>query len=78
MENAKIEDLKQDLISWISSQKNDVILRQIEDIKKYSEKDFWDNLSEVEKESIKLGKVDAGKGNLISQSEAKKQYEKWL
>ncbi len=78
MENTKIEDLKQDLISWISSQKNDVILRQIEDIKKHSEKDFWDELSEVEKESIRLGRKDAKKGKVIPHSEAKKLYGKWL
>ena len=78
MENSKIEDLKQDLISWINAQENDAVLRQIEDIKKYSDKDFWKDLSDEEKESIRLGREDAKKGNLISQSEAKKRYEKWL
>ncbi|WKK79035.1 hypothetical protein [Marivirga arenosa] len=78
MRNTKIEDLKQDLISWINAQENDAILRQIEDIRKYSEKDFWADLSEAEKESIRLGREDAKKGKLIPHSEAKKRYEKWL
>jgi adenylate kinase len=78
MENTKIEDLKQDLISWINAQENDAVLRQIEDIKRYSDKDFWEDLSEAQKESIRLGREDAKKGNLISQSEAKRRYGKWL
>lgn len=78
MKHTKTEDLKQDLISWIKAQENDAVLRQIEDIKRYSDKDFWDDLSEAEKESIRLGREDAKKGNLISQSEAKRRYGKWL
>lgn len=78
MKNTKTEDLKRDLISWINAQENDAILRQIEDIKRYSDKDFWEDLSEAEKESIRLGREDAKKGNLISQSEAKRRYGKWL
>jgi|AntRauTorckE6833_2_1112554.scaffolds.fasta_scaffold44668_2 gas vesicle protein len=78
MEQTKIEDLKQDLINWISAQKNDVVLRQMGDIKKYHEKDFWDDLSDAEKESIRMGQEDVEKGNTVLHSEAKKCYEKWL
>ena len=78
MDNTKIEDLKQDLISWINAQENDAVLRQIEDIKRYSDKDFWIDLSEAEKESIRLGRENAKKGKLIPHSEAKKRYGKWL
>jgi len=78
MKNSKIEDLKLDLINWINAQENDTLLRQIEDIKRYSDKDFWVDLSESEKESIRLGREDAEKGNLISQSEAQRRYEKSL
>lgn len=61
MKNTKTEDLKRDLISWINAQENDAILRQIEDIKRYSDQDFWADLSEAEKESIRLGREDAKK-----------------
>jgi predicted transcriptional regulator len=65
-------------MSCINAQENGTELRQIEDIKRYSDKYFWIDLSEAEKESIRLGRENAKKGKLIPHSEAKKRYGKWL
>ncbi|QTE22172.1 hypothetical protein [Polaribacter cellanae] len=45
----------------------------------YTEKqDWWNTISDAEKESIELGISDADKGKLKPHSKARKIYEKWL
>jgi predicted transcriptional regulator len=40
--------------------------------------DWWEEISDIEKESIEEGIQDANNGKLTSHSNAKKIYEKWL
>jgi len=41
-------------------------------------KDLWNSISEIEKQSIEKGLQDAETGKLNPHSKAKQLYEKWL
>ena len=45
------------------------------DLRKNETKDWWNEIFELEKESIELGLSDAGKGRLNPNSEVKKYME---
>lgn len=48
------------------------------DLRKRQVKDWWNSISENEKESIEKGLKDAASGKLNPHSSARKLYEKWL
>jgi predicted transcriptional regulator len=48
------------------------------DLRKKESKDWWNSISESEKESIEKGLKDADSGKLNPHSNARKLYEKWL
>lgn len=48
------------------------------ELRNVENKDWWNEISDVEKKSIELGISDADNGNLKPHSEVKKIYEKWL
>lgn len=61
---------KQELIDWISSLTDIAMLQNIQSLKNSSEgKDWWDELSEAEKESIKRGEEDIKAGRVYSSEE---------
>ena len=73
IQNSKIE-----LIQWLTTLNDKSLIEKILDLKKSESKDWWNDISETEKESIEKGILDADKGKLKSHSEARKIYEKWL
>ena len=73
IQNSKIE-----LIQWLTTLNDKTLIEKILDLKKSESKDWWNDISEAEKESIEKGILDADKGKLKSHSEARKIYEKWL
>ena len=73
IQNSKIE-----LIQWLTTLNDKSLIEKILDLKKSESKDWWNDISEAEKESIEKGILDADKGKLKSHSEARKIYEKWL
>jgi malonyl CoA-acyl carrier protein transacylase len=73
IQNAKIE-----LIQWLTTLEDSSLIQKILDLRKNETKDWWNEISESEKESIELGLLDADKGKLNPNSEAKKIYGKWL
>jgi len=48
------------------------------DLRKKESIDWWNLITENEKQSIELGINDAESGKLNSHSKARKLYEKWL
>ena len=61
------------------SEKIKTILKAIEvDFVEDSTKDWWDETSEAEKQSIEMGLKDSRDGKIKPHSEAKKLYEKYL
>ena len=73
IQNAKIE-----LIQWLTTLEDSSLIQKIMDLRKNETKDWWNEISDAEKESIKTGLSDADNGKLKSNSEAEKIYGKWL
>ena len=73
LQNKKIE-----LIQWLSTLDNEIIIDKLMKLRESEKADWWDEISEGEKESIEKGIEDADSGNLKPQSEVRKLYEKWL
>ena len=69
---------KLELIQWVSSIEDESIIEKIVELRKKEDKDWWNSISENEKEAIENGLKDAEAGNLNPHSNAKKLYEKWL
>jgi len=63
------------LIQWVSVLDDVSVLEQLAQLKEQSTRDWWDEISESEKESISKGLKDADEGRLRSHSEAKAIYE---
>jgi len=73
IQNSKIE-----LIQWLTTLNDQSLIEKILDLKKSESKDWWSDISDLEKNSIENGILDAENGKLKSHSEARKIYEKWL
>ena len=75
---SNIQNIKIDLIQWLTTLNDEAILNKIIDVRKAESKDWWTSISSAEKESIELGIKDADLGNTVPHHTAKKLYEKWL
>ncbi len=73
-----IQNKKIELIQWLTTLEDSAIIQKLLDLRKQESKDWWNQISEAEKESIKKGIEDAEAGHLKPDSEAKKIYGKWL
>lgn len=73
-----IETKKLALIQWLTSLNDVSMIDKILELKNKESKDWWDETSDEEKESIEKGLSDAESGNLKPHSEIRKKYEKWL
>ena len=69
---------KLELIQWLSTIEDLTIIEKIMDLRKKESKDWWNSISESEKEAIEKGLLDADAGKLNPHSNARKLYEKWL
>ena len=69
---------KLELIQWLSTVEDSTITEKIMELRKHQNKDWWNSISEEEKNAIELGLNDAELGKLNSHSKARKLYEKWL
>lgn len=73
-----LQNKKLELIQWLSTLENSTTIEKIMDLRKQESKDWWDFISEDEKESIERGLADAEAGKLNPHSKARELYEKWL
>ena len=73
-----IQNKKLELIQWLSTLEDSTIIEKIVALRKNESKDWWNSISEIEKESIEQGLNDANSGKLNPHSSARKLYEKWL
>lgn len=76
--NINILNKKLELIQWLSTIEDSLIIDKIMDLRKKESKDWWNSISESEKESIELGLKDAESGKLNPHSKARELYKKWL
>lgn len=73
-----IQNKKIELIQWLTTLEDMLVIQKIMELKKNESADWWHEISETEKDSILKGITDADNGKLKPNSEAKKIYEKWL
>ena len=73
-----IQNKKVELIQWLTTLNDESIIQKLIDFRNSQTKDWWQELSDSEINSIEKGIKDADKENLVSHSEARKVYEKWL
>ncbi len=73
-----IQNKKVELIQWLTTLNDESIIQQLIDFRNSQIKDWWKELPDAEIESIEKGIRDADEGKIVSHSEARKVYEKWL
>ena len=76
--DAKILDQKIELIQWLSSLDDKVIIDKLVQFRKNETKDWWNTISNEEKNSIEKGIEDADNKKLNDHTYVRKLYEKWL
>ena len=69
---------KLELIQWLSTIEDTLLIEKIMDLRKKESKDWWSSISNNEKESIDLGLKVAESKKLNSHSKARELYKKWL
>ena len=73
----QIQNKKLELIQWLSNIEDLNFLDKISDmISRERKKDWWDEISEAEKQSIEKGIAQADAGKLNPHSKARKIYGK--
>lgn len=78
MATTSIQERKLELIQWLSVIEDVSVLDKLAELKDQCTRDWWDEISESEKESISKGLLDADAGRLKPHSEARAIYEEWL
>lgn len=73
-----IQNTKIELIQWLTFLEDKSLLQKIVNLRNNQTKDWWNSISESEKDSVIKGISDSKNGKLNSHSEARKVYEKWL
>jgi len=73
-----IQNIKIELIQWLTTLNDDLIIQQMLVLRDNQEKNKHTQISEGEKKSIERGISDTADGKLKSHSEARKIYERWL
>ncbi|HEX6983243.1 MAG TPA: hypothetical protein VF181_10825 [Balneolaceae bacterium] len=67
--------IREEVIEWISKPENEELLETLKLIKEASEsKDWFDDLTEDEKRSLKRGQKDHQEGNTLSSEEFWKKH----
>jgi predicted transcriptional regulator len=70
MATMNIEERKLELIQWLSVIDDVSLLDRLAELKEQSTRDWWDEISDDEKESISKGLEDADAGKLKPHSDA--------
>jgi hypothetical protein len=73
-----LQNKKLELIQWLSSIEDSAVIEKIMELRKKESKDWWNSISESEKEAIESGIKDADASKVNPHSNARKIYEKWL
>ena len=73
-----IQNKKLELIQWLSTLEDSNLIEKIMELRKLESKDWWNSISENEKQAIEKGIEDADAGKLNPHTNARKLYEKWL
>jgi hypothetical protein len=68
--------IKLELIEWLTQLKDETTLEIIKSVKDsdISNIDWWNNLSDTERQGIERGLKDSENGNLVDHVEVKRRY----
>lgn len=79
MKESNIEKEKLEIIKWVTTLKDETSIERLKMLRKSKTKtDWWDDISEAEKNSIDKGLEDIKAGRVKPHKAVKKLYEKWL
>jgi len=80
MTKSQINSEKLALIEWITGLTDKQVIEQLKWIKEKSSEgyDWWNEISDIEKQSITSGLNDLEAGKRSTHDEVKKSYEKWI
>jgi predicted transcriptional regulator len=77
--NVNIEKDKLEIIKWVTTLNDETSIERLKMLKNSRSKtDWWNQISDEEKNAIDKGLEDIKAGRLKPQREVKKIYEKWL
>lgn len=77
MESPAID--KQELVDWIKELEDQAILENIKILKESTEgKDWWDEISEAERESIRRGEEDIKAGRVYTNEEFWEKIQNYI
>lgn len=65
------------LIEWLAGLEDVRILKELIALKENSGQDWWENLSNEEREEIEIGMNQADGGDLIKHKDVMSKYQKW-
>lgn len=78
-QDSSIEKEKLEIIKWITTLKDETSIERLKMLKDSKSKlDWWDQISDDEKNAIEKGLDDIKAGRVKPHGEVKKIYEKWL
>ena len=75
---SNMQERKIEFIQWLSVIDDAKLLEKIVDLKEQNSSDWWNEISEPERDSIDRGLADPDSGKLRPHSEARSIYEKWV
>ncbi len=76
--DSNLQNIKLEIIQWLLTLEDTTLIERIKEIQTESNKDWWNSISDKEKESIRQGIKEADNGNIKPHSQARTIYEKWL
>lgn len=78
-QDSSLEKEKLEIIKWVTTLKDETSIERLKMLKDNKSKlDWWDQISEEEKNAIDKGLDDIKAGRVKPHREVKKIYEKWL
>ncbi len=76
---ANIEKDKLEIIKWVTTLKDETAIERLKLLKDSGSKtDWWDQISEAEKNAIDVGLADFKAGRITPHEDVKKLYGSWL
>jgi predicted transcriptional regulator len=78
--NKNIVKDKLEVIQWITTLEDETLIEKLKLLMENASKktDWWEQISETEKNAIDEGIEEVKAGKIVPQEEVKKIYEKWL
>jgi hypothetical protein len=73
-----ISDRKLELAQWLLDLDDEMIIRQIEDLKEAALGDWWGTLTDEEKSSVNRAEADVAAGRVHSHEEVVNELKQWL